>query len=270
MEDRDIPVSVFHFDCFWMPGFEWCDYEFDKEFFPDAAGQIKRMKDKGIRICVWINPYIAQESSIFDEAAENGYLIRRSDGSVWQYDFWQAGMGFVDFTNPDACKWYQDKLQKLVDMGIDSFKTDFGERIPTGDAIYFDDSDPGKMHNYYSYLYNKITFEVLERNYGKNKAALFARSATAGCQQFPVHWGGDPYSTFEAMAETLRGGLSLALSGFGYWAHDIGGFEGKPDPTLFKRWIGFGLLSSHSRLHGSSSFRVCLHPNFSLTVLISA
>ncbi|KAL5365492.1 glycosyl hydrolases family 31-domain-containing protein [Aspergillus floccosus] len=256
MKEREIPVSVFHFDCFWMPAFKWCDYEFDKDYFPDAKGQLTRIKDRGIHICVWINPYIAQESAIFDEAADKGYFIKKSDGSVWQYDFWQAGMGFVDFTNPDACKWYQDKLQALVDMGVDSFKTDFGERIPTGDVVYHDGSSPEKMHNYYAFLYNKVTFEVLAKNFGEHKAALFARSATAGCQRFPVHWGGDPYSTFEAMAETLRGGLSLALSGFGYWAHDIGGFEGKPDPGLFKRWIAFGLLSSHSRLHGSGSFRV--------------
>lgn len=256
MSERQIATSVFHFDCFWMRGFEWCDFEFDGDMFPDARGQLARMKAKGLHICVWINPYIAQESKIFDEGAEAGYFLKRGDGSVWQYDFWQAGMGFVDFTNPDACKWYQGKLQKLIDMGVDSFKTDFGERIPTGDVVYSDGSDPARMHNYYAYLYNKVTFEVLERNYGKHKATLFARSATAGCQQFPVHWGGDPYSTYEAMAETLRGGLSLALSGFGYWAHDIGGFEGKPDPGLFKRWIAFGLLSSHSRLHGSGSFRV--------------
>ncbi|KAL4960108.1 glycosyl hydrolases family 31-domain-containing protein [Aspergillus stella-maris] len=256
MAERDIPVSVFHFDCFWMPGFKWCDYEFDKDYFPDAKGQLERIKKRGILVCVWINPYIAQESSIFDEAADNGYLLKRTDGSVWQYDFWQAGMGFVDFTNPDACRWYQAKLQSLINMGVDSFKTDFGERIPTGDIVYFDGSSPEKMHNYYAFLYNKVTFEILEKNFGPHNAALFARSATAGCQRFPVHWGGDPYSTFEAMAETLRGGLSLALCGFGYWAHDIGGFEGKPDPALFKRWIAFGLFSSHSRLHGSGSFRV--------------
>ncbi|KAK7214601.1 hypothetical protein V2G26_002604 [Clonostachys chloroleuca] len=256
MKERDIPVAVFHYDCFWMKGFQWCDFEFDQDFFPDAAGQLKRMKDRGQHICVWINPYIAQESKLFDEGAEKGYFVKRGDGSVWQYDFWQAGMAFVDFTNPDACKWYQEKLQALVDMGVESFKTDFGERIPTGDTVYFDGSDPKRMHNYYAYLYNKVTFEVLEQSLGKNNAALFARSATAGCQRFPIHWGGDPYSTFPAMAETLRGGLSLALSGFGYWAHDIGGFEGNPDPALFKRWIAFGLFSSHSRLHGSGSFRV--------------
>lgn len=239
-----------------MKGFEWCNYKFDEDMFPDAKGQIARIKKRGNHVCCWINPYIAQESEIFDEGVEGGYFIKRKDGSVWQYDFWQAGMAFVDFTNPAACKWYQNKLEGLVALGVDSFKTDFGERIPTGDAVYFDGSDPEKMHNFYPYLYNKVTFEVLEKAYGKNNASLFARSATAGVQQFPVHWGGDPFSTFEAMAETLRGGLSLGLCGFGYWAHDIGGFEGNPDPALYKRWIAFGLLSSHSRLHGSGSYRV--------------
>ncbi|KAH7156015.1 glycosyl hydrolases family 31-domain-containing protein [Dactylonectria macrodidyma] len=253
MKDRNIPVSVFHYDCFWMKGFQWCDFEFDQEFFPDAVGQLKRLRERAQHVCVWINPYIAQESKLFDEGAEKGYFIKRGDGSVWQY---QAGMAIVDFTNPDACKWYQSKLQALVDMGVESFKTDFGERIPTGDTVYFDGSDPQKMHNYYAFLYNKVTFEALEKSLGKNNAVLFARSAAAGCQRFPVHWGSDPYSTFPAMAETLRGGLSLALSGFGYWAHDIGGFEGNPDAALFKRWIAFGLFSSHSRLHGSGSFRV--------------
>ncbi|KIY69252.1 glycoside hydrolase family 31 protein [Cylindrobasidium torrendii FP15055 ss-10] len=256
MEERDISVGVFHFDCFWMKGFHWCDFEFDKDYFPDARGQLARLKERGYKVCVWINPYIAQESAIFDEGVESGFFIKRKDGSVWQWDFWQAGMAFVDFTNPKAWEWYQSKLSALIDLGVDCFKTDFGERIPTGDVVYFDGSNPAKMHNYYAFLYNKATFEVLEKRLGKNEAAVFARSATAGAQRFPVHWGGDPMSTFEAMAESLRGGLSLGLCGFGYWAHDIGGFEGKPDAALYKRWFAFGALSSHSRLHGSGSFRV--------------
>ncbi|RPB15513.1 hypothetical protein P167DRAFT_518728 [Morchella conica CCBAS932] len=255
MKKREIPVGVFHYDCFWMRGFHWCDFEFDPLYFPDAKKQLKSLKDRGIKICVWINSYIAQESKIFDEGVEGGYFVKRPDGGVWQYDAWQAGMAFVDFTNPAACKWYQSKLADLVDLGVDVFKTDFGERIPTGNVVYHDGSDPELMHNYYTQLYNKTTFEILEKKLGPNNAALFARSATAGGQRFPVHWGGDPMSTYEAMAETLRGGLSLGLCGFGYWAHDIGGFEGKPDPGLFKRWIAFGCMSSHSRLHGSGSFR---------------
>ncbi|MFN2272417.1 MAG: alpha-xylosidase [Anaerolineae bacterium] len=255
MADRDLPLHVFHFDCFWMKAFQWCDFEWDSDVFPDPEAMLERLKARGLHICVWINPYIAQQSVLFDEAVARGYLLKRPNGDVWQWDKWQAGLGVVDFTNPDACRWYGDKLRALVDMGVDCFKTDFGERIPT-DVVYFDGSDPLKMHNYYPYIYNKLVFEVLEEKLGKGEAVVFARSATSGCQQFPVHWGGDCFSTFESMAESLRGGLSLNLSGFGFWSHDIGGFEGSPPEAVYKRWIAFGLLSSHSRLHGSGSYRV--------------
>lgn len=255
MAKRDIPLHVFHFDCFWMKEFNWTDLQWDSRFFPDPEGMLSRLKSRGLHICVWINPYIAQRSVLFDEAAKNGYLIKKSDGDVWQTDKWQAGMGIVDFTNPQACKWFADKLRVLLKMGVDTFKTDFGERIPT-DVVYHDGSDPFKMHNYYSYLYNKTVFNLLRKERGEGDAIVFARSATTGGQQFPVHWGGDSTATFESMAESLRGGLSLGLSGFGFWSHDIGGFEQTASADVYKRWTAFGLLSSHSRLHGSSSYRV--------------
>jgi alpha-D-xyloside xylohydrolase len=207
-------------------------------------------------VCVWINPYIAERSTLFDEGMQRGYLVRRPDGDVWQWDRWQAGMALVDFTNPDACRWFGARLRALLDMGVDCFKTDFGERIPT-DVVYFDSaSDPVKMHNYYSYLYNKTVFQVLEDCLGEGQAVVFARSATTGGQRFPIHWGGDSTASYESMAETLRGGLSLGLSGFGFWSHDIGGFEETASADVYKRWCAFGLLSSHSRLHGSRSYRV--------------
>ena len=255
MAERDIPLSVFHFDCFWMREFRWCDFEWDPQTFPEPEAMLARLKAKGLRICVWINPYIAQRSKLFEEGRAKGYLVTRADGSVWQWDRWQAGMALVDFTNPAAAQWFAGHLEGLLDQGVDAFKTDFGERIPT-DVVWFDGSDPQRMHNYYTHLYNRTVFELLERRRGTGEAVLFARSATAGGQQYPVHWGGDSDSTFVSMAETLRGGLSLASSGFGYWSHDIGGFEGTPDPAVFKRWLAFGLLSGHSRLHGSDSYRV--------------
>ena len=255
MLDRGIPLKVFHFDCFWMKDFHWTDFLWDERVFPDPEGMLSRMKAKGLKICVWINPYIAQESVMFDEGMEGGYFLKRPDGSVWQWDMWQPGMAIVDFTNPEAKKWYQKKLEALVDMGVDCFKTDFGERIPT-DCVYYDKKNPEKMHNYYTYLYNEAVFEVLEKKKGKDEAVLFARSATAGGQKFPVHWGGDCWSDYESMEESLRGGLSLQLSGFGFWSHDIGGFENTSTADVYKRWCAFGLLSTHSRLHGSTSYRV--------------
>jgi alpha-D-xyloside xylohydrolase len=255
MAAKNIPLHVFHFDCFWMKEFQWVDFEWDTDQFPDPRGMLKRLKKRGLRICVWINPYIAQKSRLFDEGLENGYLVKKPDGSIWQWDRWQAGMGLVDFTNPEAVAWYKAALRKLMDMGVDTFKTDFGERIPT-DVKYSDGSDPYKMHNYYAYLYNKAVFELIEEVKGRHQALVFARSATTGGQKFPVHWGGDCSATYESMAESLRGGLSLALSGFGFWSHDIGGFERTSTPDLFKRWIAFGALSSHSRLHGNESYRV--------------
>ncbi|MEE0396717.1 MAG: alpha-xylosidase [Lachnospiraceae bacterium] len=256
MLDRGIPLRTFHFDCFWMKEFHWTDFVWDSRVFPDPKGMLSRIKAKGLNICVWINPYIAQESCLFAEGMEKGYFVKRTNGDVWQWDMWQPGMALVDFTNPEACAWYQEKLAGLLDMGVDCFKTDFGERIPVDGIEYFDHSDAKKMHNYYTYLYNKTVYDILEKKRGKGEAVLFARSATVGGQKFPVHWGGDCWSDYESMEESLRGGLSLLMSGFGFWAHDIGGFESTSTPDVYKRWVAFGLLSSHSRLHGSTSYRV--------------
>ena len=216
MEERNIPLHVFHFDCFWMEGFEWCNFTWDPHTFPDPQGMINRYKERGLKLCLWINPYIGQKSPLFKEAMSKGHLIKKTNGDVWQTDMWQAGMGLVDFTNEDATQWYLGYLKQLLDMGIDCFKTDFGERIPVRDIAYSDGSDPVKMHNYYTHLFNKAVFMLLQKEKGMNEAVVFARSASGGGQQYPAHWGGDCSATYPSMAETLRSGLSLACAGFVY------------------------------------------------------
>ncbi|KAI0312736.1 alpha-glucosidase [Amylostereum chailletii] len=257
MQERDCGVRVFHLDCFWMKGYEWCSFTFDPDNFPDPKTYLSDIKSKyGVKICVWINPYISQLSPIFQEGVKGGYFIKRKDGTPWQWDLWQPGLAVVDFTNPAAERWYVEKVASLIDLGVDTFKTDFGERIPHAGVVYHDGSDPYRMHNVYATKYNQVVFDLLKERFGEGEAVVFARSAHAGGQRFPVHWGGDCESTFEAMAETLRGGLSLTLSGFAFSSHDIGGFEGHPPPEIYNRWVAFGLFSSHSRLHGSGSYRV--------------
>ncbi|MBQ7063465.1 MAG: alpha-xylosidase [Firmicutes bacterium] len=256
MESYGIPVEVFHYDCCWMKEFEWCNFTWRDDCFPDPEGMLRRIHERGIRVCVWINPYIAQKSPLFREAGEADYLLKRPDGSIWQTDLWQAGMGIVDFTNPEARKWYRDKLRTLLDMGVDCFKTDFGERIPIRDAAWFDGSDPLRMHNMYTLYYNQTVYELLREVKGEEDAVVFARSATTGSQCYPVHWGGDSESSYRSMAESLRGGLSLMLSGLAFWSHDIGGFEDDAcNPDLYRRWTQFGLLSTHSRYHSSRRYK---------------
>ncbi|KAF9264893.1 alpha-glucosidase [Marasmius fiardii PR-910] len=257
MQDRNTPVRVFHFDCFWMKQYEWCSFTFDPENFPNPKGYLSEIKEKhGVKVCLWINPYISQLSPIFKEGVKGGYFIKRTDGTPWQWDLWQPGLAIVDFTNPEAREWYGSKLRALMDLGVDCFKTDFAERIPHTNVQFHDGSDPIRMHNLYSVLYNEYVFTLIQEHHGKNQSVLFARSSFAGGQRFPVHWGGDCESTWEAMTEAIHGCLSLTASGFAYASHDIGGFEGHPDPEIYQRWVAFGLFSSHSRLHGSSSYRV--------------
>lgn len=257
MAEREIPLEVFHFDCLWMKEYEWCNFTWDERTFPEPEKMLQRLKAKGLKICVWINPYIGQKSPLFDEGMANGYFLKRANGDVWQWDKWQAGLAIVDFTNPEAVAWYNSKLRALLDMGVDCFKTDFGERIPT-DAVYYDGSDPEKMHNYYAYLYNKVVFDLLKEVKGAEEAIVFARAASVGSQRLPVHWGGDSTSDYPSMAESLRAGLSFGLGGFGYWSHDISGFEAGSTPDLYKRWTQFGLLSSHSRYHGNLGIQSAL------------
>ncbi|KAL0572633.1 hypothetical protein V5O48_009336 [Marasmius crinis-equi] len=274
MKDRETPVRVFHFDCFWMKQYEWCSFTFDPDNFPDPRQYLADIKEKyGVKVCVWINPYISQLSPIFKEAVKGGYLIKRTDGTPWQWDLWQPGLAIVDFTNPEAREWYGAKLIHLMDLGVDCFKTDFGERIPHANIKFHDGSDPMRAHNMFAVIYNEYVFKLVEEKRGKGQAVLFARTSFAGGQRFPVHWGGDCESTWEAMTEAIHGCLSLTTSGFAFASHDIGGFEvrsftasatartdpntkGHPPPEIYQRWVAFGLFSSHSRLHGSGTYRV--------------
>ncbi len=256
MQERNIPLRVFHFDCYWLRALHWCDFTWDPAVFADVEEMIRRYHEKGLKLCCWINPYVAQDTEMFREGVKHGYFLMRKDGhGVKQIDNWQPGLALVDFTNPEACSWYAGKVRGLLDAGIDAIKTDFGERIPI-DVVYHDGSDPVMMHNYYTYLYNQVVFTTLEESKGKGNAVLFARSATAGSQKFPIHWGGDCAATYSSMSETIHAGLSFMMSGFAFWSHDISGFESTATPDLYKRWAQFGLFSTHSRLHGSDSYRV--------------
>lgn len=253
--EHEIPLSVMHFDCYWLREDMWCDFVWDDAMYPDRRSMIEGLKAQGLKICLWINPYVTEVSDMFREGKDLGYLVKRRDGSVYTADLWHGLLpycGIVDFTNPQAAAWYQDKIRERLEEGVDVLKTDFAEDIPE-DALFANGMTGRQMRNLYSRLYNQAVTQVTRQVKGEENGIVWARSGCAGMQQFPVCWSGDPYSSYEGMAATLRGGLSMAMSGVPFWSHDMGGFYGEVSEEVFVRWSQFGLFTSHSRLHGTST-----------------
>ncbi|MBC7260672.1 MAG: DUF4968 domain-containing protein, partial [Chloroflexi bacterium] len=252
---RDFPCDVIHLDPWWMGNGPWSTYEWDTESFPNPEEMIQKLRAQGVRICLWIHPYVPKGTRAYDEVLAKGYYVRNPDGGVsppMDY-FLGTELAVLDFTNPQTCAWLESKLQSLLDMGVAAFKTDFGEQAPV-DAVYHDGRSGLEMHNLYPLLYNRTVFEVTKRHYGRG--LVWGRSAYAGSQRYPVQWGGDSYGSFDQLACQMRGLLSYGMSGVPFCSHDVGGFDYSPqafdqpnpedypkDPALYVRWLQFGVFS---------------------------
>lgn len=252
--DDNIPCDVMHMDCYWLRDDMWCDFVWDSKMYPEHKQLIKNLKSRGFKICLWINPYVTIVSDMYKYGKEKGYFVKNSNGEPYQADLWHGLLSMcviVDFTNPKAADWYKSKLNTLLAEGIDVFKTDFGEEIPF-DGVFFNGKTGEDMRNIYSTIYNNVVYNTVKEAKG-SEAMVWARSGFIGMQRTPVIWLGDPVSSYEGMASVIKGGLSLSMSGVPFWSHDMGGFYGDVSSDVFVRWSQFGLFSSHSRLHGTTT-----------------
>lgn len=243
---NDIPCDVIHIDTDWFARPWVNDLTFSAERFPDPAGMIARLREQGFRLTLWQLPYIATDSALYPEGAEHGYFARQADGSPYHISGFFGPAAVIDFSNPDAVAWYQSRLEPLFRLGVAAIKTDFGEGAPP-DAHYAG-ADGLEMHNLYPLLYNRAIFETTKKHTGEG--LVWSRSAYAGSQRYPVHWGGDPACLWEDLGNLWHGGLGLGLCGFPFWSVDIGGFAGTPSPELYIRWAEAGLFVTHPRAHG--------------------
>jgi alpha-D-xyloside xylohydrolase len=249
LRDYKIPCDVIHIDTDWFEHDWGCDLRFGRQKFPDPAVMTARLREQGFKVSVWQWPNMIVNTPMFTEGIQTGYLAKRRNGHPYIFPGFMADAGFIDYSNPEAVAWVQEKIRQLFELGIAVIKVDFGEGAPP-DAVYYGvDSDT--MHNLYPLLYNKALFEATEAFWGREQAMVWARSAWAGSQRYPVHWSGDGVARTEDLACVLRSSLSFGLSGFPFYSHDIGGFSGLPDPELYVRWAQFGLFSSHARAHGT-------------------
>lgn len=242
-----IPADVIHFDTGWF-GVDWqCDYEFAKDRFKDPVGMLKTLKKDGFHTCLWQLPYFTPKNRYFHELIEGGMAVRNANGTLNYED------AVLDLSNPKTVSWYQDKIAHLIKQGVGVIKCDFGEAAPY-DGLYASGKTGFYEHNLYPLRYNKALWEAVKANSADHEGVIWARSAWAGSQRFPLHWGGDA-ATNEigsvGMMGDLRGGLSFGLSGFSFWSHDMGGFVTQSPDDLYRRWLPFGFLSSHTRAHGA-------------------
>jgi alpha-D-xyloside xylohydrolase len=236
-----IPSDVIHLDTGWFETDWRCDYRFAESRFDDPRKMIKDLKDQGFHISLWQLPYFVPRNVLFPEIVEKGLYIRNQKGNIPFED------AILDFTNPAAVEWYREKIRGLLEMGVGAIKVDFGEAAPWK-GIYHNGRTGFYEHNLYPTRYNQIVADLTREIRGEN--IIWARSGWAGSQRYPVHWGGDAGNTNSAMAGTLRGGLSIGLSGYSFWSHDVGGFVTRTPEDLYRRWLAFGIFSSHTRAHG--------------------
>ena len=257
LRELGIPGDVVHLDPLWLKGraekrLDGCHFEWDEEAFPDPEGFVKWLGERGFKLSLWEIPYVYDDSEMAREGIDKGYFAKDKDGGLARPLENPDETLLVDFTNPEAVRWWQDKHRPYLKMGVAAFKPDYGEAVPH-DAVFSDGRTGDQVHNLYPLLYNKAVYEVMQKERGE--AMLFSRSGYAGSQRYPINWTGDAPCTWGGIAATLRAGLSLSMSGISMWSHDIGGFWNPklfqpPDPTLYIRWAQFGLLSSHARFHG--------------------
>jgi len=242
LRSHQVPADVIHIDTGWFET-EWRnDYRFSPSRFPDPAKMMVDLKQLGFRITLWQYTYFTGKNDLWKEMVDKGYHVKNDRGQLPSED------ATIDFSNPEAVKWYQSRIRDLLKLGVGAIKVDFGEGAPmTGQ--YASGMSGWYEHNLYPLRYNKAVAEVTKDTTGED--VIWARSAWAGSQRYPLHWGGDAENTDSAMAAQLRGGLSFGLSGFTYWSHDVGGFVQKASRDLYRRWLAWGVLSSHTRAHGA-------------------
>lgn len=238
-----IPSDVIHFDTGWF-GVDWqCDYQFAKDRFENPEKMLKQLAKDGFHTCLWQLPYFTPKNRFFQEIVDRGMHVKNADGGMPYED------AVLDFSNPETVGWYQDKIAGLLRQGVATIKCDFGEAAPYN-GHYYNNKGGLYEHNLYPLRYNKALWEVVEREH-PGEGVIWARSAWAGSQRYALHWGGDAATTNTGMLGDLRGGLSFGLSGFSFWSHDMGGFVTASPEDIYRRWLPFGFLSSHTRAHGA-------------------
>ncbi len=247
MRNRDLPCDVINIDTDWFE-IPWaCDWKFGTHNFPHAEEMIQKLKSMGIKVSLWQKPYVTSEylPQMHSELSEKRWIPKNIYGEDARSN------PVIDLSNPKCCRWYKERLIQLHRMGVKVIKTDMGEGTPIEGNYY--GYNGTEIRNIYPYLYSRAAYEAAQE--AGMEPILWGRSTYAGGQKYPIHWAGDPFTDFDGLRFSIRSGLSMGMSGFTYWSHDIGGFLGRPTEEVYIRWMQAGMFCSHTRCHGANNPR---------------
>ena len=196
----------------------------------------------------------------FDQGFAKNYFQRRRNGDLFVPRVWPGESVFVDYTLPEARRWWGDLHRVYTDNGIAGIWTDMNEPSDfvdqTGknqlDVVSYDEGEKtthAKNRNTFALLMARATYEGLERLQPDRRPYVITRAAYAGIQRYATMWTGDTNSTWEALALNIPMFTSLGLSGEPFVGSDVGGFIGRGNGELLVRSYQVGFLAPFCRNH---------------------
>lgn len=235
------------------------DWQWNAERYPDLPARISVLAQKGIRFLGYVNPYLAVDGALYNEALTAGFLAFRQDADEpYAVDFGEFDAGVVDFTNPEAATWFSERIigQEMLDFGLSGWMADFGEYLPT-DVGLFDGSDPMEAHNRWPLLWAKVNADAIESRGKTGEAVFFMRAGFSGVQQYcPLLWAGDQcvdFSRHDGINTVVTAALSAGLLGNAYSHSDLGGYTSLHGVVrteeLMHRWIDLACFTPVMRSH---------------------
>jgi alpha-D-xyloside xylohydrolase len=290
LQAAECPVDVMHVD-------EWLDQVVldtpawttgpDRTRFP--SGWTERLRDRGIRTSVWINPYLARGTALAEKAIRDGFVTTTAVGEpVGAAD--NADTLPVDFLSAPARNWWRERLVRTIgEEGIHAVLADFGEELAST-AVLGDGTGGADRHNSYGNFYAETVAAAGDQVLDGDFVAI-CRSGTGGAQRHGAHWAGDLPSEWTALTSTLRALLSLSLSGLstvtcdagGYWTPESyrrtqqarktmspGPIIAEVDPELYVRWTQWSALLPLMRFHGVGAREPTAYPEPARTAAIAA
>ena len=262
-EKFGIGIDVIHID-----GWQRQDmsgvWEWDTERFPEPEEMIKELNKKNIHLSLWNYPYLQEDSPAFKELAERGFFIKNKEGHPAMFKATEDSeflCACFDFTNPEFLAWYEERVKKIVRMGVSVIKTDFSEAVPE-DVVFYNGMSGREGHNLLTYLYAKNIYTWMKEICDERGELpmLWGRSGYVGSHTIPAAWAGDSSSDKASHSAILQAGLGMAMSGVSFWGYDLGGFyntgyignEERPSIEDYLSSVQMGLWMPLSRAHGKT------------------